>query len=93
MHEWQQNLTQIINQKDWKSRLRWEKGRIFHKFAVRNSGAWSGDVRKLRVSYWYFSLGMPIFAIIRQIIKIVFMDLMIGKRQNAQKDLIGATKE
>ncbi len=35
-------------QKDWKSRLRREKGIIFHKFSVRNSGASSGDVRKLR---------------------------------------------
>ncbi len=36
-------------QKDWKSRLRREKRYNFHKFSVRNSGASSGDVRKLRI--------------------------------------------
>ncbi len=35
--------------KNWKSRLRREKGIIFHEFSVRNSGAWSGDVRQLHV--------------------------------------------
>ncbi len=55
-----------------------KEGIIFHKFSVLNSGASSGDFRKFLEklyllsqhsldfqSFWYLSLGMPIFAIIR----------------------------
>ncbi len=48
-------------QKYWKSTLRREKGIIFHKFSVRNSGASSGDVRKLRDTFFPTHRWLPVF--------------------------------
>ncbi len=40
-------IPRVKYQTDWKSWLRWEKRCIVNKFSIRNSGASSGDVRKL----------------------------------------------